>query len=170
MLKTFIRLVDGINEKIGNAVAWCLPGMTLVTLVIVLSTWLFRWGAVWTSELVVYMHAILFTLAAAHTLLHDEHVRIDVFYSRLSPLSRAWVNLLGVFILLLPTCVVIFVYSVPYVVDAWSVWETSAEGDGLPLVFVLKSCILLMPLLLVMQGLSLAAKNWLVLTEKRRRT
>lgn len=162
-LKTFIRRVDRLNDAIGKGVAWGMLGMTLVTLAIVFFVSVFRQGAVWTSELVVYLHAILFMLAAAHTLRHDEHVRIDAFYSRLSAAGQARVNLGGVFLLLIPACAVILFYAVPYVAASWAVRETSPETEGLPLVFVLKTCLVVMPVLLILQGLAMAARSWLIL-------
>ena len=161
ILPAFIRRVDALNEAIGCCLSWSFLLMTIVTLLVVFLGSAFRVGYVWMSELVVYMHASLFTLAAAYTLLHDGHVRIDVFYARLSPKRQAWVNLCGVFLLLLPVCVAIFSYSLPYVAASWQVWEKSPEGQGLPAVFLLKSCLLLMPVLLALQGLSLAAKSYL---------
>ena len=166
-LQSYVRRVDGFNRWLGESLAWCLPIMTAVTLTVILGINLFRVGWIWMSELVIYMHGILFTLAAAYTLLHDDHVRIDLFYAKLSERRRAWINLIGVFALLIPSCVVIFVHSLPYVIDSWSVRETSTEGQGLPLVFLLKTCLLIMPALLTLQGLSLAAKSLLLILDRR---
>lgn len=167
MLETFIRYVDALNERIGRVLACALPVMTVTTLLIIFFGSALRMGWVWMSEIVVYLHAIVFMLGAGYTLRHEGHVRIDVFYSRLSPRRRAWVDLLGVLLLLLPVCAVVAVYSFSYVADAWAIREHSAEKQGLPAVFLLKTCLLLMPLLLMLQGLSLAAKSYLVLGGKR---
>lgn len=163
MLERFIDLADALNRRIGHALAWSLPAMTAVTLLVVLLGTVFRVGWVWMGEIVVYLHGMLFMLGAGYTLLHDGHVRIDLFYSKMPPARRAWVNLLGVLLLLLPTCAMIFAYSFSYVMASWAVLEHSPERQGLPAVFLLKTCLLLMPLLLAVSGLSLAAKSYLQL-------
>ena len=68
--------------------------------------------------------------------------------------TQAKVNLAGTLALLLPTCTVIIIYSVPYAAGSWRLLESSVEAGGLPLVFVLKSLIPLSASLLFLQGLS----------------
>ena len=150
--------IDALNEGIGRALAWFLPTMVAITLFIIIAGALFRSGWAWVHESVTYLHAALFTLAAAHTLLHDAHVRIDVLYSRLSAAGQSWVNMCGACLLLIPFCIAVIVLSFGYVQDSWQVLERSAEGQGLPAVFLLKTCIPVMALLLLLQGVSMAAK------------
>lgn len=157
-------LLTGINTAAGRFVAWFMPLMTACVLAVVVFASVFRLGWVWLGELVVYMHAILFMTAAAYTLAVDEHVRIDVWYGRMSARARAVVNLAGVLLLLVPVCIVILVYSFPYVRDSWATWEHSSEGAGLPAVFVLKSFILVMPVLMLMQGAAIAIDACLILS------
>ncbi len=162
MRKT-VNVLTGINAAVGRFVAWFMPLMTAAVLAIVVFASVFRLGWVWFGELVAYMHAIVFTAAAAYTLGCDEHVRIDVWYGRMSVRGRAVVNLLGVLFLLMPVCGVILFYSYPYVRDSWAVREYSPEGAGLPAVFILKSFILIMPVLLLMQGMAMVIDACLVL-------
>lgn len=166
-LRGVITAAEVVNGSAGRALSRLLPLMTAVTLVIIVCGAVFRVGWVWLGEAVVYMHAILFMLAAAYTLGHNGHVRIDVLYGRMSERSRAWVNLVGSLLLLLPTCAVIFFYSLPYVIASWQVLEHSPEGSGLPAVFLLKSCIPLAALMLTLEGLAQAARAVLTLTEQR---
>ena len=160
VLDRYINFVNALNETIGRWLSWLLVGMTAVMLVIIFSASALNRGWIWMSESVVYMHAILFMFAAAYTFLHDRHVRIDVFYRALSPRRRSWINLIGVLVLLAPTCAVILIYSFPYVASSWAVGETSPEGDGLPTLFLFKTCLLVLPTLLLLQGLAVAARAW----------
>ena len=166
----FLRVVESIaaavNENAGRALSWLLPLMTAMTLGIIAAS-AFRVGRVWLGESVVYMHAILFMSAAAYTLRHDGHVRIDVIYGRLSETGRAWVNLLGALFLLAPTCAVIAVYAFPYIAASWAVREHSPEGGGLPAVFLLKTCILLFAATMILEGLAMAAKSLSVILSRR---
>src|SRR5690606_22659805 len=105
----------------------------------------FATGSIAAQEAITYLHALVFMLGAAYTLKREGHVRVDVFYRRLGDRARAWVDLLGTVLLLLPTFVFILVISWTFVANAWVRMEGSAEAGGLPLVFLLKSAILAMP-------------------------
>lgn len=164
LVRGYVCGIDALNARLGRGLRWCLIGMTAMTLLIIFLGLFFRVGRVWMAEVVVYLHGILFMLAAADALRCDAHVRIDIFYSRMSVRGRARVNLIGVFVFLLPVCAVILFTSFPYVAASWAVREESSEGEGLAAVFLLKSCLLLFPLLMSLQGLSLAGRSWLLLS------
>jgi TRAP-type mannitol/chloroaromatic compound transport system permease small subunit len=150
-------MVDRLNERIGRAVCWLALGMVLVQVAVVLMRYVFGQGSVMMQEAIIDMHAALFMLGAGYTLRHDGHVRCDLFYRDLSPSRRAWVDLLGVVLFLLPMCMVIFWVAMPYVINAWSILEGSPEGSlGLPGVFLLKTLIPIFATLLGLQGLALA--------------
>ena len=131
--------------------------MVIVTFVVVVMRYLFDAGLIWVQESVVWMHAAVFMLGAAYTLRDEEHVRVDVFYRRMSDRARAWVDLVGVVVFLLPLCLFLAWNSVDFVTQSWSIREMSRESGGLPypLVPMLKSILLLMPLTVALQGLSL---------------
>ncbi len=163
MLESFVRFVDTLNERIGRAVSWLTLAMVAVTFLVAVMRYGFTWGRVWIQESYVWMHGIVFMLGAGYTLLHDGHVRVDVFY-RPAPLRRrALVDLLGALLLALPMVATVFVVSWPYVLESWLKLETSREAGGLPGLFLLKTVILLFCLLVGLQALSLAAKAWLAL-------
>jgi len=94
-------------------------------------------------------------LVAGYTLLHNGHVRVDVFYRTMSPRAKAWVDLLGTIFLIWPLCYLIFKVSLPYVEASWAVREGSRETSGIQGVFILKSVILAFVVLLALQSLSL---------------
>ena len=97
---------------------------------------------------------MVFMLGAAYTLRHEGHVRVDIFYQRFGPRGQALVNLLGTLLLLWPMCLFIAYISWEYVAVSWERLETSNEPGGLPFVYLLKSLLILMPLLLMLQGLA----------------
>lgn len=136
----------------GKTVAWLTLAMVLLTFFIVVLRYGFNLGWIWLQESVTYMHVTVFTVAAAWTLQQDEHVRVDIFYNRLSEQNRHWVNLAGVILFLIPLCVFIIIIALPYVGNSWKLLESSREAGGLPLLFLLKSLILIMPALLLAQA------------------
>ncbi len=162
-LERLAGYIDTLNELIGRGVAWLTLGMVLITCVIVVLRYAFNMGWIAMQESVTYLHALVFMLAAAYTLRHDGHVRVDIFYRKLGPQGQAWVNLLGALLLLLPVCGFIFWASWDYVAESWSLKEGSRDAGGLPLVYLLKSAIPAMAALMLLQGLAQAMRSLLVL-------
>jgi TRAP-type mannitol/chloroaromatic compound transport system permease small subunit len=162
-LHRLARLIDALNERAGRAVAWASLGAVLVTFLVVVLRYGFDWGSIAMQESVLYLHALIFMAGAGYTLRHDEHVRVDIFYRGMSPRRRAWVDLLGALLLLLPICVFVAWTSAGYVLDAWLRLEGSSQTGGLPLVFLLKGYILVFAGLLGLQGLAQAIHAWGVL-------
>jgi TRAP-type mannitol/chloroaromatic compound transport system permease small subunit len=163
MLVLLAGAIDRLNERIGQAVAWLALTLVLAQFLIVVMRYAFGMSSIWLQESIVYQHAFLFMLGAGYALLHDAHVRIDIFYGRASPRRRALVNLLGVAFLLVPVIGLITVIGWPYVALSWEVYEGSRETSGIQAVFLLKSAILAFAALLMLQGLSLAVRSVLVL-------
>ena len=116
------------------------------------------------QESVIYLHSILFLLSSAATLLRDGHVRVDIIYSKLDDRAKAWTDLIGVYLALIPMCWMILDASQSYVGSAWRILERSRESDGLPLVFLLKTAIPVFAIMMILQGLSMAARSALTLS------
>ena len=135
--------------------------MVIVTFTIVVMRYLFDAGEIWMQESVVWMHAFVFMVGAAYTLQSDEHVRVDIFYRDMSVIGRAWVDLLGVVIFLLPLCIFLAVKAWDFVAVSWALKEVSRESGGLPypLLPLLKTVLLLMPVTVALQGISLALRS-----------
>lgn len=160
MLTAVIRTIDRLNNGLGRGVAWLTPAMVLGYCSVVTLRYGFGIGFIGLQEAVTYMHAAVFMLAAAYTLNEDGHVRVDIFYREWPPRRQAWVNLLGSLLLLLPVALFIFAASLGYVIDAWSRGEVSSEAGGLPIVYLLKSLILVMAVQLVLAALARAGGAW----------
>ena len=165
-LRRLADRIDSLNEHVGRVIGWLALAMVAVTFVIVVLRYLFNVGWISLQESVTWMHAVVFGLGAAFALRRDGHVRVDIFYARMTIRGQAWVNLLGTLFLLLPTCAFIFWVSWDYVAASWSVREASAEAGGLPGIFLLKSVILVMVALLLLQGVALAIRSLLTLRQR----
>lgn len=163
-LASLARIVDVVNERIGRAVAWAALAMVLVQFTVVVMRYVFGIGSILMQESVIYLHAILFMIGAGYTLLHDGHVRLDIFYRDASIRTKALVDLWGSIGLLIPVTVLIWWFSWPYVAGSWEVLEGSRETSGIHAVFLLKTVILVFAALMFVQGISLAARSVLTLT------
>ena len=164
LLAAIVVRIDRLTAAIGRAVTWCLLGMVVVQVAVVLMRYVLGLGSIWLSETILYAHATLFMGAAAWTLKQGGHVRVDIFYAGASPRTRALIDLAGALFLLLPFVGVLAWFALPYVARSWAILERSPEASGLPLVFLLKTLMLLFALLLGLQGLAQAARAWLTLT------
>lgn len=160
-----IRFLDAVSVKLGHAVSWLTLSMVLVTFVIVVMRYVFGTGLIWLQESVTWMHAAVFMLGAAYTLQQEDHVRVDIFYRKMTARPRAWVNLLGVIVFIFPMSGFFAYASLDYVSAAWTIREVSRNSGGLPYPFIplLKSVLLIMPVAVALQGLSLLLRSARVL-------
>lgn len=152
--------MDRISVHLGKAASWLTLFMVIVTFIIVVMRYVFDAGLIWLQESVVWMHAFVFMIGAAYTLQQDGHVRVDIFYREMGPKGQAWIDLLGVVVFLLPLCMFLAWKSVDFVALSWKLHEASREAGGLPypLVPLLKSILLVMPVAVSLQGLALLAR------------
>lgn len=162
-LVVFVNLVDRLNERIGRGISWLTLLMVMITFMVAILRYVYAVGWVWLQESYVWLHGIVFMVGAGYTLLHNGHVRVDIFYRPNSARYKAIIDLLGSLILLLPLIGVVFYVSYGYVLKSWASLEASREAGGLPALFLLKTVILVFCVLIGLQGLSLAARSFLVL-------
>jgi TRAP-type mannitol/chloroaromatic compound transport system permease small subunit len=151
--------IDNVAERLGRAAAWLSFVLVLVVGVIVVLRYGFQLGSIALQESVMYINGTLFVLGAGYTLKAQGHVRVDVFYSRFSPRGRALVDSLGALLFLLPAAFFIAWISWDYVAVAWRIREGSPEASGLPFVYLLKTLIIVLPVLLAVQGVSELLKS-----------
>lgn len=166
-LASLARIIDAVNEWVGRTIAWAALAMVLVQFTVVVMRYVFGFGSILMQESVIYLHAILFMIGSGYTLLHEGHVRLDIFYRDTSVRTKALVDLWGSIGLLIPVTVLIWWSSWPYVAGSWKVLEGSKETSGIHAVFLLKTVILVFAALMLVQGLSLMAKSILTLKGRR---
>ena len=149
--------VAGLKKIIqlsGRYISWLALLLVLTEFSVVFLRYVFNWGALWLQDSVVYMHGFLFLLGAAFTFQNDQHVRVDILYLNMSSHKKASVNLWGCLVFVIPLCLFVFITSWPYVMASWKVYEGSLEAGGLPAIFVLKTTLLIFPILLILQAVT----------------
>lgn len=151
--------IDRMNVVVGKAVCWGTLGMVIVTFADVVMRYLFNTSFVFTQELEWHLFAFVFLMGAGYTLYVEGHVRVEVFYGKCSAKTKAWINILGVLIFLIPSCVIFIKAGIPFVLSSISVMEGSPDPGGIPFRFILKACIPAGYLLLLLQGISLGIKS-----------
>ncbi|WP_439636949.1 TRAP transporter small permease subunit [Oceanicaulis sp.] len=164
LLRRLIAIFDAISVTVGDMVRWAALALVLVTGLIVVQRYVFGVSLTKLQESVIYLHAILFLLSSAATLYNGGHVRVDIVYSKLSDHGKAWTDLFGVYLALIPMCWLILVTAESYVGGAWRILERSRESDGLPLVFLLKTAIPVFAVMMIGQGFAMASRAALTLS------
>ncbi len=154
-----VDAIERLGETAGRAISWLTLACVLVCFAVVTLRYVFGMGFVFLQELYVWLHAIVFTGGAAYALKHDTHVRVDVFYARFSERTKAWVNLAGATLMVLPWMALTAWLAWPWVRASWATGESSAMSDGMPALYLLKSMLLVMAALLSLQALALAIRS-----------
>jgi len=162
------NLFDRISNITGKATSWLTLAMVVLTSIIVVMRYVFDAGLIWMQESVTWMHAAVFMVGAAYTLLHEEHVRVDIFYRKMSERQRAIVDLAGVVFFLLPLCGFLALMAYDFAAAAWSIHETSREPGGLPypMIPLLKSMVIVMPVAVALQGISMLMRSITVIRRR----
>lgn len=184
-MRVLLRIASGIdwlNERLGRWVSWLTLLMVLVAAYNAIARYLPKSIAYlaeksdagpvqWLNQLVGqrnltsnalleaqwYLFSAVFLLAAAYTLKHNAHVRVDVLYDRLSPRARRWIDLGGTFLFLIPFSILLLVTSLRPLHASWAIKEMSPDPGGLPR-YPIKTLIPVAALLLLLQGIAEAIK------------
>lgn len=160
--------IDRFSDRTGRVLYWLSLAMVVVGGYNAVVRYLDKYTGLGLSsnlyiELQWYLFALLFLLGAAYTLKQDAHVRVDVIFARLSPKGRAWVDLLGTVLFLVPFCLLMLWVSWPAVSNSWAVREMSPDPGGLPR-YPIKAVIPVAFFLLLLQGVSLFIHRLAVIT------
>lgn len=150
--------IDRLINTIGNGTSWLTLVLIFLMCTDVLLRYLFSNTKNWIIELEWHIFSVLFLLGLSYTLLHDRHVRVDLFYEKLSVRKRNIINAIGLLVFALPWCYLVLITSFDYAANSFSYRESSAQPGGLPAVYVIKSFIFIGFFLLVLQAISLLIK------------
>ena len=147
------RLIDAINARIGQGVYWLVLASVVVSSGNAVVRYTFDTSSNAWLEIQWYLYTGFFLVGAGYTLLRNEHVRIDIIYSRLSPRMRACIDVFGDIFFLMPMALIILWLSWPVFLDSYNINEYSSNPGGL-LRWPVKLMIPAGFLLLALQGIS----------------
>ncbi|HEV8673270.1 MAG TPA: TRAP transporter small permease subunit, partial [Methylomirabilota bacterium] len=97
-MRELARRIDAFQEHFGRAVSWLMFGMVAVVFGDVIFRYVFNLSWVFIQELEWHLFGLVYLLGAGYTMLHDEHVRVDIFYARLRPRNKAWFDFVLLFV------------------------------------------------------------------------
>lgn len=144
--------------------------MSLLNLVLVLLIcvdvalrYIFSYSKNWILELEWHLFAIIFLVGASYALQHDQHVRVDVFYQKMSKSTKAYINIVGTILFLFPWLYVIIKTSSGFAINSWYMGESSPNPGGLPARYLIKAVMPIAFCLLALEGLAVLRRNILIL-------
>ena len=169
MRGVFLRIINQFSVGIGRCCAILVLLMTIISALNAILRYVGKFlGQNLTSNGMVeaqwQFFAASFLLGSAYVLSEDKHVRVDVWYAKASNKSKAWINIIGTIIFLIPFCIFGIWSSWEYVLNSWSRWEVSNSSGGLPL-YPIKTLIPVSFFLLLLQSIAVLLKNILAQDE-----
>ena len=163
-----VTRIENFNKVLGRIAAWSALALILLQFLVVLLVYVFRadhiglsqvsLSVVQAQELLLYINAFIFLGGAGAALCDDAHVRVDIFYGRASQKQRDESDIIGTLVFLLPFCALVWWACIPFVFSSWRIFESSIDSSGLPLIYVLKSFLLLFALTLTLQSIALLTR------------
>lgn len=160
MLQKLPDRLDTLLGYSGKLLAITPLLLILVQFAVVLMVYVFKTGSIQLQESLQYINALMFLGGAGYTALKDEHVRVDLFYSKFSPQQKASIDFFGTLLLLGPFLWLFWQSAMPYIMESWRIQETSVEASGLPFVYILKTTLILFPLTLSIHGVASLVRNF----------
>ena len=162
-LSYLMRAINLLNRLVGNIFMWLAVAIVLVCFWVVVERYMFSTTRLWMQDLYPWMNGVMFTAVAGYALYRNDHVRVDIFYRPASTLRKAWLDLLGVCIFLMPFAYVVWSYTFTFVRRSIGLWEASANPGGMPGLWLLKSFILVFAVVIALQGIAMAIRSILII-------
>jgi TRAP-type mannitol/chloroaromatic compound transport system permease small subunit len=164
-MQRWIDLLEGINERVGRWSAWLSTVLVLLVFFNVFTRYVLNEPMAWSKELEWHVFALLFLLAAGYAFKHDRHVRVDLFYEKMTARDQALVNFWGTMLFLIPWCLLIIWTGFRYAYQAYLIDEGSPEANGLANRWIIKFAIPLGMTFLLTQGLAALLRAWRTLRQ-----
>ena len=166
LFKYYIAGVDWLTERLGIVVSWLTGLLVLLIGYDVIMRYFFNRSSAGIYELEWHLFSMIFLLGAGYALMHDRHVRVDVFYHRLSEKQKAWINLIGTLCLLVPLSLIIIKSGFDFAANSFRLQETSPDPGGLPYRYLIKSAIPIGFAFVFLQAIAWIMKSIVTLTDR----
>jgi|TARA_B110000444_G_C18634917_1_gene498657 TRAP-type mannitol/chloroaromatic compound transport system permease small subunit len=150
---SIIKTIESIIRWIGEKSSYINVLLVMIICIDVFMRYILNTTQTWVIELEWHLFALIFLLGASYTLQEDQHVRVDLFYADRSIKFKAWINLLGTLLFLVPWCLILVNSSFNYATNSWMMNEGSPNPGGLPARYIIKYCMTFGFVLLLLQGI-----------------
>ncbi len=154
------RFVGRILVSTGNTISWLWIALLLVIFTNVLMRYALGEGRIEFEEIQWHLYSIGFMLGLSYTFHFDAHVRVDVLHERFSPTTKAWIDLYGILLFVLPFVALFLIFGVPFVADSFVTNEVSNSPGGLPYRYLIKAVMLVGFALLGLAAIARLTQLW----------
>jgi len=137
------RAIDPFLQRLGNGLSWIWVGLIFVIVLNVLLRYVFSEGRIELEEIQWHLYSTGFMFGLSYAFQADVHIRVDVLHERFSPELKAWIDLYGILLFVLPFTALMLIYGIPFVVDSYQTKEVSQSPGGLELRWLIKSVLVL---------------------------
>lgn len=162
----FIRLADTISTWSGKIVAWLILPLVLELVYDTIARYLFNKPTIWSYDLSYMLSGTLFMLGGAYALLKGSHIRIEIFYTKLTKRNRAIADVIGYLIFFFPCVGALFYFGIDYAWESWQSLEKSLSSYWQPPIYYFKSVIPIAAFILLMQGIAEFTRAWSIILGK----
>jgi len=162
-MNKIIKVLDKFIDLIGNIAAIAMVLMLLNVFYDVLMRYFFKNSSIGMQEMEWHLFAVVFLFGMAYALKEDGHVRVDMFYERMSPKRQALINIVGAFIFIVPFSIIIINGGYAFALDAFELNEISGDPGGLTDRWIIKAAIATSFVFLLIATLSFVLKNGAIL-------
>ncbi|MAI56526.1 MAG: C4-dicarboxylate ABC transporter permease [Gammaproteobacteria bacterium] len=156
----FSDFIDKLSLKIGSIVSYIWLVLLCVIVTNVILRYVFSEGRIELEELQWHLYSIGFLFGLSFALTTDSHIRVDILHEKFSPELRAWIELYGILLFLMPFCALIVMFGLPFVMSSYEVGEVSASPGGLPLRWLIKASLPVAFLLLAVTAVARLLRTW----------
>ncbi|MEJ6697439.1 MAG: TRAP transporter small permease subunit [Saprospiraceae bacterium] len=156
---SIIKTIESIIRWIGEKSSYINVLLVMIICIDVFMRYILNTTQTWVIELEWHLFALIFLLGASYTLQEDQHVRVDLFYADRSIKFKAWINLLGTLLFLVPWCLILVNSSFNYATNSWMMNEGSPNPGGLPARYIIKYCMTFGFVLLLLQGIAVIYRS-----------
>jgi TRAP-type mannitol/chloroaromatic compound transport system permease small subunit len=165
----FSRRVDPLLVGVGRWISWIWLALLAIIVLNVLLRYAFGEGRIEFEEIQWHLYSAGFLFGLSYALVGDAHIRVDVLHERLGERTRAWIELYGILLLLLPFILLVLIFSVPFVAQSFALGEVSQAPGGLPYRWLIKAALPAGFLLLLLAAVSRLTRVWALLFLRGRR-
>ncbi len=156
---SIIKIIESIIRWTGEKSSYINVFLVMIICIDVFMRYILNTTQTWVIELEWHLFALIFLLGASYTLQEDQHVRVDLFYADRSIKSKAWINLSGTLLFLVPWCLILVNSSFNYATNSWMMNEGSPNPGGLPARYIIKYCMTFGFILLLLQGIAVIYRS-----------
>ena len=154
------KIVDPLIARIGIAASWIWVLLLAVVVLNVVLRYVFGEGRIEFEELQWHLYSVAFLIGISYAFMTDSHIRVDVLHEGFRPRIKAWIELYGIILLLLPFVVMMLIYSVPFTAVSFGVSEVSSSPGGLPYRWLIKAMLPIAFALMLAAALSRLSRVW----------